>query len=73
MTQSPAIIETNFSDDKDIWIAVTDYYMYIYFNVLFLLLALLQKLNFSATANIQTFSLSYTLFSLLTLSGPLHN
>ena len=33
---SPAIFETYFSHDKDIWIAVTDYYivyifLYIYF------------------------------------------
>ena len=27
---SPAINESYFSYDKDIWIAVTDYYMYFY-------------------------------------------
>ena len=27
---SAAIIETDFSYDKDIWIAVADYYMYFY-------------------------------------------
>ena len=32
---SPAIFETCFSDDKDIWIAATDYYMYFYIIVLF--------------------------------------
>ena len=38
------IIETYFSYDKDIWIAVTDHYRYMYFYmvVLFLLIALLQ-------------------------------
>ena len=32
---SPAIFETCFSLDKDIWIAATDYYMYFYIIVLF--------------------------------------
>ena len=32
---SPAIFETCFSFDKDIWIAATDYYMYLYTIVLF--------------------------------------
>ena len=32
---SPAIVETCFSLDKDIWIAATDYYMYFYIIVLF--------------------------------------
>ena len=32
---SPAIFETCFSFDKDIWIAATDYYMYIYIIVPF--------------------------------------
>ena len=27
---SPGIIETNFSYVKDVWIAVTDYYIYFY-------------------------------------------
>ena len=37
---SPAITETDFSYDKDIWIALTDYYMYFFLIVLFLLIAL---------------------------------
>ena len=32
---SPAIFETSFSYDKDIWIAATDYYMHFYIIVLF--------------------------------------
>ena len=32
---SPAIFETCFSSDIDIWIAATDYYMYFYIIVLF--------------------------------------
>ena len=32
---SPAIFETCFSYDKDIWITATDYYMYFYIIVLF--------------------------------------
>ena len=39
---SPAIFETSFSYDKDIWIAVTDYYMHFYIIVLFLLTSFLQ-------------------------------
>ena len=31
---SPAIFETYFSYDKDIWIAATDYYMHFYIIVL---------------------------------------
>ena len=46
---SPAMIETDFSSDKDIWIAVTDYYMYIYLIVLFLLAAILPFINFTAS------------------------
>ena len=38
---SPAIIETHFSYDKDICFAVTDYYMYFYSIVPFLLVAIL--------------------------------
>ena len=37
---SPAILETCFSYDKDIWIAATDYHMYFYIIVL---------LNFTAS------------------------
>ena len=43
---SPDIIETNFSYDKDIWIAVANYYMYFYLIVLFLLAPILQIINF---------------------------
>ena len=39
---SAAIIETYFSIDKDIWIAVTDYYMNCYSIVLFLLVTILR-------------------------------
>ena len=43
---SPAIFETCFSYDKDIWIAATDYYMDFYIIVLFPLTAVLQLINF---------------------------
>ena len=33
---APAILETYFSNDKDIWIAATDYYAYFYIIVLLL-------------------------------------
>ena len=46
---SPAIFETCLSYDKDIWIAATDYYMYFYIIVLFLLTAILQLINFTAS------------------------
>ena len=46
---SPTIIETYFSYDKDIWIAITDYYMYFYLIVLFLLVAILQLINLAAS------------------------
>ena len=45
---SPTIIETYFSHDKDIWIAVGDYCMYFSLNVLFLLVAILQLIHFTA-------------------------
>ena len=41
----PAIFETCFSDDKDIWIAATDYYVYFYIIVLFPLTAILQLIK----------------------------
>ena len=44
---SPAIIETEFSYDKDTWIAVTDYYMNFYLIVPFLLVAILELINFT--------------------------
>ena len=44
---SPAIFQTCFSYDKDIWIAATDYYMYFYIIVLFP--AFLQLINFTAS------------------------
>ena len=40
--RSPAIFETCFFYDKDIWIAATDYHMYFYIIVLFPLTAILQ-------------------------------
>ena len=43
---SPAIFETSFSYDKDIWIAATDYYMNFYIIVLFPLTAVLQLIKF---------------------------
>ena len=43
---SPAIFETSFSYDKDIWIAATDYYMHFYIIVLFPLIAILQFYSF---------------------------
>ena len=46
---SPAIFETYFSYDKDIWIAETDNYLYLYLLVLFLLVAILQSINFTAS------------------------
>ena len=45
---SPAIFETCFSYDKDIWSAATDYYMYFYVIVLCPLTAILQLMNFTA-------------------------
>ena len=43
---SPAIFETCFSYDKDLWIAATDYYMNFYIIVLFLSTAVLQLIKF---------------------------
>ena len=45
---SLAIIKTYFSYDKGIWSAVTDYYLYLYLIVLFLLVAILNLINFTA-------------------------
>ena len=47
---SPAIFETCFSYNKDIWITLTDYKMYFYIIVLFpLTAAILQLINFTAS------------------------
>ena len=46
---SDAIIETFFPYQKNIWIAVTDYYIYVYLIVLFLLVVILQLINFTAS------------------------
>ena len=46
---SPAIFETSFSYDKDIWLASTDYYMHFYIIVLFPLTAILQLIRFAAS------------------------
>ena len=46
---SPAISETSFSCDKDIWIAVTDRYMHFYIIVLFPLTAILQLISFTVS------------------------
>ena len=43
---SPALFETCFSYDKEIWIAATDYYMNFYIIVLFPLTAVLQLIKF---------------------------
>ena len=45
---SPAIFETSFSYDKDIWIAATDYYMDFYIIVFFPLTAILLFISFTA-------------------------
>ena len=45
---SPAIFETSFSCNKDIWIAATDYYMHFYIIVFFPLAAIIQLINFTA-------------------------
>ena len=44
----PAIFETCFYD-KDVWIAATDYCMYIYIIVLISLIAILQLIKFTAS------------------------
>ena len=46
---SPAILETCFSCDQDIWIASTDNYMHFYIIMLFPLTAILQLINFTAS------------------------
>ena len=46
---SAAIFETCFSYNKDIWIAATEYYMFIYIIVLFPLTFILQLINFTAS------------------------
>ena len=43
---SPAIFDTCFSYDKDIWIVATDYYMHFNIIVLFPLTAILKLINF---------------------------
>ena len=43
------LVETSFSYDKDVWIAVTDYYMHCYIIMLFPLTAILQLINFTAS------------------------
>ena len=53
---SPAIIETYLSYDKDIWIAVTNYCMYFYLIVPFLVVARLQFINFKASYFTDIFS-----------------
>ena len=47
---SPAIFETSFSYDKDVWIVSTDYYMHFYIIVLFPLTAILQLISFTASS-----------------------
>ena len=46
---SATIIDTYFSYDRGIWIAVTDYYVYFYLILLFVLIYILQLLNFTAS------------------------
>ena len=43
---SPAIFETSFCCDKDIWIGATDYYMHFFIIALFPLTAILQLIIF---------------------------
>ena len=43
----PAIFETSFSYDKDIWMASTDYYLHFYIVVLFPLTSILQLISFT--------------------------
>ena len=45
----PAIIETYYYYDKDICIAATDYYIYFYPIMVFLLVAILPLINFTAS------------------------
>ena len=45
---SPAIFETCFSCDKDVWTAATGYYMYFYIIALFPLTLILQLINVTA-------------------------
>ena len=46
---SPAVFETSFSYNKDIWIAATDCYIHFYIIVLFPLTAILQLKSFTAS------------------------
>ena len=46
---SPAVFETFFPYDKDIWIAATDYFMQFYILVIFPLTAILQLINSTAS------------------------
>ena len=46
MVCSPAICETTFSFDKDMWIAATNFYMCFCIIVLFPSIAILQLMNF---------------------------
>ena len=45
----PTIFETYFACHKDIWIAVTYFYIHIYLIVLFPLAAILQLINLTAS------------------------
>ena len=47
--RSPAIFETCFSCDKDIWIAAADYYVYFNIIVIFPLTSVLQLINFTVS------------------------
>ena len=46
---SPAIFQTSYFYDKNLWIAATDYYMHFYKIVLFLLTAIIQLINFTSS------------------------
>ena len=46
---SPAIFETCFSYDKDLWNSTTDFYMIFYVIVLFPLTSILQLIDFTAS------------------------
>ena len=45
----PAVFETCFSYDKDIWIAANDDYVYFYIIMIFPLTVIIQLINFTAS------------------------
>ena len=61
------IIETYFSYGKDIWIAVTDYNMYFYLLVLYVLVAILQLINFIEKNLTEILNLSHSCTSFFSI------